>query len=219
SPLFRSKCLGTCCRHCSRRPHAAGVGSAAMADYPEDEDNGQVDVNVDISDGEPQGALSLTVAGDETTLTEDGTTAEYRQFTGALPEVTVTDTRSDVPAGAYWYVTGQASSFVGSEGQTEIEPGHLGWAPDLLTDGEGEGGEVAPGAEVDTVLDESDDTPNNNVGLVDEELLTMSLDSGDAQAASGSWTASADLVLKTQPDVEPGSYTSVITLSLFEDAL
>src|SRR5699024_11436753 len=49
--------------------------------------------------------------------------------------------------------------------------------------------------------------------------LTMSLDSGEAQSARGSWTASADLVLKTQPDVEPGSYTSVITLSLFEDAL
>src|SRR5699024_8798180 len=40
----------------------AGVGSAAMADYPEDESSSQVDVNVDISGEEPQGALSMTVA-------------------------------------------------------------------------------------------------------------------------------------------------------------
>jgi len=188
-----------------------GVATAALADSPESADSSEVDVTVDIAEGEPSGALALSVAADQAALTEDGSTEEFRQFTGELPEVTVTDTRTEVPEGVYWYVTGQASELTGSEDQTPISPDHLGWTPRLLTDGEGEGGEVAPGNPVDTVLDGEGD------GLVGNELLAMSLDSSGAQAAGGSWTADADLVLKTDVDVAPGSYSSVLTLSLFED--
>src|SRR5699024_9320665 len=39
----------------------------------------------------------------------------------------------------------------------------------------------------------------------------------EASAASGEWTATADLTLKTPLDVEPGSYSSTLTLSLFEE--
>jgi hypothetical protein len=188
-----------------------GVGTAAFADYPDPEGSSGVDVKVDIAEVQ-NGALSLTVENTETALTETGSTAEYRQFIGALPNVTVTDTRSEVPSGVFWYVTGQASDFVATAGQSPITPDHLGWSPALVTTGNGE---VAAGDEVKTSLDESP----NNVGLIGEELLSLSLDSASSTAASGQWTAGASLVLKTPVDVAPGAYTSSLTLSLFEDAL
>ncbi len=187
----------------------AGVGTAAFAAYPDADDSADVDVNVEIAAVE-DGALSLTVASTETTLTETGSTATYRQFTGALPNVTVTDTRDAAPAGVYWYVTGQAGNFVGDAGQADITPDHLGWSPEVITANDGE---VAPGDVVDTALD----TGENNVGLAGEELLYLALDSAEAQAANGQWTANADLVLKSAVDVAPGAYTSLLTLSLFED--
>ncbi|WP_460798720.1 hypothetical protein [Microbacterium sp. GXF0217] len=187
-----------------------GVGTAAFADYPNADGNGEVDVTVDIAAME-DGALSLTVAGTETTLAESGTTTSFRQFTGALPNVTVTDTRENVPAGVYWYVTGQAGDFVGSAGQGSIAPDHLGWAPKLVSENNGE---VSEGDVVDTSIDGG----ANGVGLVGRELLALALDSSEAQAASGQWTANATLVLKTPVDVDPGSYTSNLTLSLFEDS-
>ncbi|MDQ0574112.1 hypothetical protein [Agromyces albus] len=188
-----------------------GVGTAAFAAYPDPEGSSGVDVKVDIAEVQ-NGALSLTVENTETALTETGSTAEYRQFTGALPNVTVTDTRTEVPSGVFWYVTGQASDFVGAAGQPSITPDHLGWSPALVTTGNGE---VAAGDEVKTSLDEAP----NNVGLTGEELLALSLDSASSTAASGQWTAGANLVLKTPVDVAPGGYTSLLTLSLFEDAL
>ncbi|CAH0221192.1 hypothetical protein SRABI76_02510 [Microbacterium oxydans] len=187
----------------------AGVGVAAFAD-PSENGSGDVDVTVDIASTET-GALSLTVAGTQTTLTETGSTASFRQFTGALPNVTVTDTREDVDAGVFWYVTGQASDFVGAAGQPSITPDHLGWTPSIVTANEGE---VAEGDAVGTSIDGG----VNNVGLVGQELLALALDSADAQAASGQWTATANLVLKTPVTVAPGSYTSTLTLSLFEDS-
>lgn len=189
----------------------AGVGTGAFAQYPDADGTGDVDVKVDIAPTE-NGALSLTVAGTETTLTEGGTTATYRQFSGALPNVTVTDTREDVPAGVYWYVTGQASAFEGAAGQPDITADHLGWAPKVLTPNDGE---VTEGDTVGTSIDGG----ANGVGLVDQELLALALDSDEAQATSGQWTANAELVLKTTTDVAPGAYTSTLTLSLFEDAL
>ena len=187
-----------------------GVGSAAFAEFPDAEDTDGVDVKVDIAPT-ANGALSLTVANTETTLTESGTTASFRQFTGALPNVTVTDTRTDVPAGVAWYVVGQAGDFVGTAGQPNITPDHLGCAPAVVTANDGE---VAPGDVVDTSLDSG----QNAVGLAGQELLYLALDSADAKAVSGQWTANANLVLKTPVTVAPGSYTSLLTLSLFEDA-
>ncbi|MCK2034588.1 hypothetical protein KZC51_00440 [Microbacterium sp. SSW1-49] len=187
----------------------AGVGVAAFAD-PSENGTGDVDVTVDIASTET-GALSLTVAGTETSLTETGSTASFRQFTGALPNVTVTDTREDVDPGVFWYVTGQASDFVGAAGQPSITPDHLGWTPSIVTANDGE---VAEGDTVGTSIDGG----ANGVGLVGQELLALALDSADAQATSGQWTATANLVLKTPVTVAPGSYTSTLTLSLFEDS-
>ena len=185
-----------------------GVAGAAIAEeIGEGED---VSVNVEITPEEPIGALTMSVASNATSLTEGEAPAEgVRQFNGELPTVTVTDDREVVPEGVFWYVTGQSSSFATTAGDT-ITADHLGWAPRLIT--EAPAGEVAEGPVVDTVIDGG----ANGVGLTGEELLALTLDSGDARP-TGSWSANADLFLKTPSDVAPGSYSATITLSLWED--
>lgn len=188
----------------------AGVGTAAIADTSA-KDSQEIEVNVDITELKGPGALAMTVAGASSmTLTESGSDDLVRQFTGTLPAVSVTDTRAaeDVAEGAYWYVLGTASAFTSDTGAS-IGAEHLGWSPRLI-DG-GESGGVAEGETVDTVLDAGPD----NVGLVDQELLAMAWDSNEV-LEEGSWTASADLFLRTPSTVEPGSYSSKLTLSLFE---
>ncbi|MEQ6896945.1 hypothetical protein [Microbacterium sp. KR10-403] len=191
---------------------AAGVfvlGSVATAAIADDQqDGGDVTVNVAIPQVETPGVLALSVAGTSATLAEDGSTALVRQFTGTLPAVTVTDTRTaeQIPDGASWYVLGTATDFVGTDGQDAISADHLGWSP-VLVDG-GETGLVAEGDPADTVLD-------GGAGLVDQELL-VSTAASDEVASEGSWTASAGLTLQTPADVAPGDYSSTITLSLFE---
>ena len=188
-----------------------GVGGAAFAEHPDAESSGEVEVAVSIAETDPTGALSMSVESGTAQLAESGSTEEYRQFTGALPNVTVTDNRSAVDEGVFWYVTGQASDFVGPEGADALGAGNLGWTPKLVG---GDTDVVAAGDPVDTVLDTGADA----VGLVAEEFLAYSSRSADAQAERGSWTANADLVLKTPVDVTPGDYTSTLTLSLFEDS-
>ncbi|WP_244255892.1 hypothetical protein [Rathayibacter sp. VKM Ac-2760] len=185
------------------------VAGAAVAD--ENYGDEGVDVNVSIPELNEPGVLAMTVAGSSTDLAEDGSTTLVRQFTGALPTVTVTDTRSpeEIPEGAGWYVLGSAGEFTGDAAQEPIGADHFGWTPRLI-DG-GESGLVTEGDRVDTVLDDGDDA----VGLVDQELLALALDSG-AVAEEGQWTASADLFLRTDATVEAGDYTGELTLSLFE---
>lgn len=185
--------------------------SAAVAD--EQVDDTGVDVSVDIDAIEEPGVLAFSVASNAVTLTENGSTPTIRQFTGTLPAVTVTDTRTadEVPDGAYWSVLGSASDFTGDAGQAPIGAGHLGWTPNLI-DGD-DAGLVAAGEEVVTVLDAATQ-PGNNVGLVDRELLASTFDS---EAVAGeSYAVGADLFLRTPGDVAAGSYTSTLTLSLFE---
>lgn len=185
-----------------------GAAGAAIADEIGDED---VQVNVDIAALPPVGALTMSVAAGSTTLAEvPSDDPELREFTGVLPTVTVADDREDVPSDVFWYVTGQSSAFTAA-GAPELGPEHLGWTPRLLTENDGE---VAEGPEVGTVFDEAP----NNVGLEGEEFLALALDSGEARAV-GEWAANADLFLKTPVDVQPGSYSATITLTLWEDAL
>lgn len=185
-----------------------GVAGTAFADDQKDSDD--VSVDVAISELPGGGALSMSVAGTSTTLTENGSTSDVRQFTGTLPTVTITDTRdpADIAQGAGWYVLGTASDFVSSTGDV-IGAENLGWAPRLI-DG-GDSGLVAEGDVVDTALDGGP----NGVGLVDQELLAITNDSA-AIAEEGSWTADAALTLKTPATVGAGNYTSTLTLSLFE---
>ncbi len=188
------------------------LSSAASADPGDTTD---VEVSVSIESTVEPGNLAFSVAADSTSLSEVDTTVEgTREFTGTLPTVTVTDTRTaeEVPEGAAWYVLGQATDFTGTEGQEPIGAENLGWAPQL-EDG-GETGLVEAGEPVDPAL-EGDDDEFNNVGLVDQELLVSTFDSAEVNP-EGSWSANADLTLRTAEDVEGGDYSSTITLSLFE---
>lgn len=184
-----------------------GVAGTAMA---AELDSNDVDVNVEITELPGGGALSMTVAGDSTELTEEGSTSVIRQFTGTLPTVTVTDTRDpeDIPAEAGWYVVGSASDFTNAAGDV-IPAGSLGWQPNVI-DG-GDTGLVAEGDRVETIVDEGEDA----VGLVDQELLALTNQSAEV-APTGPFTANADLFLRTAPTVEAGDYSSTLTLSLFE---
>jgi hypothetical protein len=182
-----------------------GAAGAAVADEIGDDD---VQVSVDIEALPPVGALTMSVAPGTASLTEvTSSDAELREFTGVLPTVTVSDDREEVPADAFWYVTGQSSAFAAA-GVPDLGPEHLGWVPHLLTENDGE---VAEGPEVGTVFDEAP----NNVGLEGEEFLALALDSA---GAVGTWEANADLTLKTPKDVAPGSYSATLTLTLWEDA-
>lgn len=187
-----------------------GVAGAAVAD--DDYGSDDVEVNVLIDEADEPGVLAMTVAGDSTTLTESGSTATVRQFTGNLPTVTVTDTRvfpDRIDPGAFWYVLGSSTDLAGDAAQPDIPAGHLGWAPALAAGTDP--GEVSAGDQVDTVMDTGPDA----VGLVDQELLAIAASSADINP-TGSWSVNAALFLKTPITVEPGAYQSTLTLSLFE---
>lgn len=188
----------------------AAVPAVASADPG---DPAQVQVTVDITEIEEPGVLALTVAGNSVALQENGSDLLVRQFTGTLPTVTVTDTRTaaEIPADAAWAVLGSSSDFTGTAGQTPISAAHLGWRPRLLNGGNT--GLVSEGEEVVTVLDQPTQ-PGNNVGLVDQELLVSTYDS--AEVTGGAYTVNADLTLRAPADVAAGSYRSTLTLSLFE---
>jgi hypothetical protein len=189
----------------------AGVAAVPAPALADPGDSAGVQVNVDIA-GAP-GVLALTVAGTAATLHEDGSTLLVRQFTGTLPTVTVTDTRTaaQIPAGSSWAVLGSSSDFTGTAGQPPISACHLGWRPRLV-DG-GDTGQVSEGEEVVTVLDDPTQ-PGNNVGLTDQELLVSTYDS--AAVTGSAYTVDAGLFLRTPAGVAAGSYHSTLTLSLFE---
>ncbi|WP_375384874.1 hypothetical protein [uncultured Microbacterium sp.] len=183
---------------------AALLVSAGTAAVAADENPGDaaVDVKVDIQEIAEPGVLALSVDTTSTSLTENGSTDLVRQFTGTLPTVTVTDTRT--AAATSWSLMGSASDFTQTGSASSIGADHLGWAPAVII-GDGDPA-VSVGGDVDGSLD-------GGPGLKDQELLFLA---DSAAAVGGTWSANADLKLKVPADVEPGSYTSVLTLSLFE---
>ncbi|MFI5912382.1 hypothetical protein [Dactylosporangium sp. NPDC051541] len=194
---------------------AVFAGSATFAGVAAADpgDSSDVQVTVDIPTIHQPGVLALSVAANAVSLSENGSTPLVRQFTGTLPTVTVTDTRTgdEIPAGASWAVLGTSSNFTGTAGQPAITADHFGWKPRLV-DG-GDTGQVSAGEEVVTVLDDPTQ-PGNNVGLKDQELLVSTYDS--AAVTGGSYDVNADLYLRTPSDVAAGSYHATLTISLFE---
>ncbi|NRG41588.1 hypothetical protein HRK28_11735 [Rathayibacter sp. VKM Ac-2835] len=170
---------------------------------PEQQDAGGVDVGVSIDPPAVPGVLSMTVADSSATLVESGSTPLRRRFVGALPTVAVTDSRDPAPspAASGWYVLASASDFTGTSGRT-IGAEHLGWTPELT----GTGDAVSAGPRVAGTLD-------GGPGLSDAVLLSAA---DGSPAASGSWSATAALLLATEPSVAAGGYRSTLTLSLFE---
>lgn len=185
---------------------SAGAASATADEEVVGDDN--VDINVQVDDRYPSGVLAMTVAANETTLTEvDTGDPMVREFTGTLPTVTVTDTRSEVPD-VPWAVYATAGEFV--SGSDVITADHLGWTPELAGD---YGASIEPGGDIEGVID---DEASEGLAYADGELLYANWDQADTYE-QGSWSAIAGLQLKVDAaDVAAGSYTSVLTLSLFE---
>ncbi|WP_432872052.1 hypothetical protein [Microbispora rosea] len=191
----------------------AGAATPALAD--DDPATGGVDVSVNIQPTTTPGQLSMTVADNNgVSLEENGSDAAARQFTGTLPTVTVTDTRTpeEIPQGEYWAVVGQASQFAAADDPSKtIGPEYLGWKPHLISDSST--GAVAAGEPVSSAI--SDGTGAPTVGLKGQELLVSSANSADEIGTS---QVNADLALRTPTDVAAGEYHSTITLSLFNQS-
>ncbi|MFS0705297.1 alpha/beta hydrolase-fold protein [Cellulomonas sp. 179-A 9B4 NHS] len=153
-----------------------------------------------VPEGE-QGVLALSVAdhGDGVTLGSAGNAGDRLRFTGALPAVTVTDSRSVAQAGASgWAVSGQAYAF--TSGTRLLDAQHLGWRPRVETPRAG----LAAGAERATAL-------GGGEGLA----VPGRLASAAPEGRFGSATLGADLVLELPVDTAPGTYEGTLTLSLF----
>lgn len=167
--------------------------------------------NADSRDGIPvravvperdgDGHLALTVApyGDAVELSAADNAGDRLRFSGDLPEVTVTDSRSAERAGqGGWAVSGQADTFR-SAGQS-VSAAHLGWTPTVLTPRPG----LSAGASVATALD---DGP----GLAGARRLA----SANAEGRYGTAKLGAELAFDVPVDTQPGSYTGMLTVSLF----
>jgi len=180
----------------------------AWADDPVD---GPADITVNLT-VPAAGALTMTV--DNSTpvvLQENGSDATNRRFTGTLPLVTVTDTRTDVPADVAWSVVGQSTDFVNtSNSQATISNEYLGWLPKIQ--------DVPAGDDTIIAGDEVESTALDGEGLTSGvDLLVGTWNSQDSRTYGGQWTADAELNLVAPADeVATGSYTSTLTLSLFE---
>jgi len=151
---------------------------------------------------EPQaGALTLTVAdhGDGVELAGGQNLGDRLRYTADLPEITVTDSRTQAQAGdGGWAVTGRSSRFV--NGATRIGADHLGWTPALVQPRPG----VAPGAPVQATL-------SGGPGLASPASLATATSAG----RFGQATMTAGLSWEVPVDTPPGDYAADLTVSLF----
>lgn len=159
-----------------------------------------IPVQATVPEGE-NGVLALTVAdfGSGVALSKAANAGDRLQFTGALPTVTVTDSRTRAQAGAGgWEVTGQAFAFASDVRSIGAE--HLGWSPTVATtrDGLSAGGAVAT-------------TMSGGTGLAAPARLAAA----NASGRYGSAALGGSLVLDLPVDTQPGTYTGTLTLSLF----
>ncbi|WP_299275553.1 alpha/beta hydrolase-fold protein [uncultured Georgenia sp.] len=150
---------------------------------------------------ETTGALTLTVAsyGDAVELGDESRLADRLTFRGALPTLTVTDSRSDEQAGGGgWSLTGQSGVF--RNGSHELGAGHLGWTPRLAAAKPG----VTPGAPVASVL-------SDGRGLAAPAALATA----DQTGRRGQAAVTADLLLEFPVAAPFGEYTANLSVSLF----
>ncbi len=147
------------------------------------------------------GVLALSVADHDegVTLTPATNAGDRLRFRGALPAVTVTDSRSVSQAGASgWAVAGQAYTFTSATRAFGAE--YLGWSPRVETSRPG----LTAGAARTTAL-------SGGHGLVVPGRLASATPVG----RFGSATLGADLSLEVPVDTAPGSYAGTLTLTLF----
>lgn len=185
-------------------PHGFDTWQTALIDFlprlfKPDTTTG-IPVEATVPEGE-NGVLALTVAdfGSGVALSKAANAGDRLQFTGALPAVTVTDSRTRAQAGAGgWELTGQA--FQLSSDVRSIGADHLGWAPSLSTTRDG----LTAGDAVATAM-------SGGQGLAAPARLAAA----DAKGRWGSAALGGSLVLDLPVDTQPGTYAGTLTLSLF----
>lgn len=151
--------------------------------------------------GEVEGSLTMSVAdfGEGVALGGGANVGDRLRFGGALPTVSVTDSRSNAQAGAGgWTVSGQAADL--STGSQVLRAQHLGWTPGLLTTRPG----VTPGSPVATVL-------GGGEGLSTPATLATATSDGRL----GTTDLTAELNLEVPVDTRAGEYAGSLTVSLF----
>ncbi|GAA2033740.1 alpha/beta hydrolase [Pseudokineococcus marinus] len=150
---------------------------------------------------EADGFLALTVGGDGggTALGAASNAGDRLVMAGRLPDIAVTDSRTDAQAGdGGWAVSGQSSDLAGPGGA--LPAGHLGWTPLVVAAAEG----VTAGPSVRTVM-------SGGAGLAAPQRLAAA--SGSDRA--GTATVTADLRLEVPTSTQPGTYRGAVTVSLF----
>lgn len=170
--------------------------------------SGDIPVSAEIpgvgGPGQP-GALVFTVADGGVGLGAARNAGDRLRLTGALPQVSVTDSRT---AGG-WAVTGHATDLAGgaagaggADAASTILSQHLGWAPFLV------GGPARPGAAVAASL-------SGGPGLAVPATLGTGARAAGSAAPAGTAVLGADVVLEVPVDTRAGTYTGAVTVSLF----
>lgn len=184
-------------------PHGFDVWSKNLIDFlprifRDQENTTGVEITAVVPEGQ-DGVLALSVAGDSVTLDGPQNTGTALRFTGKLPDVTVTDSRTASQAGVTgWAVTGQAYSF--DSGSRLLDGKHLGWAPRVSTPRAGlTAGDARPSA------------LSGGEGLA----VPGTLASATPEGRTGQATIGADLQLDVPVDTAPGEYKGTLSLSLF----
>jgi hypothetical protein len=175
--------------------YTASTGTYTLSIQPSDTQTaGSVPIGVAVP---PTGTLTVTLAPGTADLTEQGTTAPFTA-TGALPAITVTDTRNTYPG---WSVSAEESAFTGSgtaAGSTLVGD-QLGWAPN---------GTVAGGATLGPPL-----PPALSQGLGDAPQVLADAIPG---SGFGTSTLSASLTLDIPDTAFAGPYTGDLTITYLE---
>jgi hypothetical protein len=150
-----------------------------------------VEVSVEVSDA---GGLALNIAESSTDLgvTEIDSTLSFLEAFGALPTVTVADTRAANPG---WSLTATISEFTGSAG--EIDGNALGIAPKVLSSVAGQSVTAGPVVEP-------------GVGFTGGTNLATAAPGG----GRGTVTVGADLHFQVPTNTAPGNYVAELTVTV-----
>ncbi|KGM13605.1 alkaline phosphatase [Cellulomonas bogoriensis] len=141
------------------------------------------------------GSLALSVAGDAVELGEADNLGDRLRMVGVLPTVAVTDSRAEATG---WSVSGQSTDLLSSGAR--LRAGHLGWKPVVVAGRDG----VTAGENVTSVLD-------GGTGVA----VPATLATADATGRIGTAELSADLLLDVPVSTRAGTYSGVVTVSLF----
>jgi hypothetical protein len=136
------------------------------------------------------GSFTVSIDPGPAQLTPSESTAR-----GALPDVTVTDTRNSFPG---WSLSGQASTFTDSSGGQSVSGKHLGWVPTVV-------GSLRDGATLGGAVE------SEPPGLGAPATLAYAV----AGCGFGTNVLSARLTLAI-PETESGRYTGTVTITYIE---